>query len=230
VPRLQQPGDCPATRPDPVNRPPHPQPRLPAPRRARSGPGNRLVLCPRRDPRRGAAAAVQTDGAGQAHHTSPGPVAACSFRACRKAALRSTSGHWAAAVAERSRSRSRTQRRAPPPPGNGDTPWDRLSVPELRALLREYPIDRTSLPAPIESCAAPSWWSGLPMEPQRRGPAVGRGIRLRERFSRPAGCDDAGDDSCRRRRQHQRAAGGRGRQGTEAEPLRRCNSQKNRSR
>jgi hypothetical protein len=30
-------------------------------------------------------------------------------------------------------------------------PWDRLSVPELRALLREVPIDRTSLPAPIEN-------------------------------------------------------------------------------
>jgi hypothetical protein len=39
--------------------------------------------------------------------------------------------------------------RVVPPPGNGDTPWDRLSVPELRALLRKYPI---------ESCAAPSWW------------------------------------------------------------------------
>lgn len=31
--------------------------------------------------------------------------------------------------------------------GTGDTPWDRLSVVELRA----YPIDRTSLPAPIEN-------------------------------------------------------------------------------
>jgi hypothetical protein len=29
-------------------------------------------------------------------------------------------------------------------------PWDELSVRELRALLREYPIDRRSLPAPIE--------------------------------------------------------------------------------
>jgi hypothetical protein len=28
---------------------------------------------------------------------------------------------------------------------------DRLSVVELRALLRDYPIDRTSLPAPIEN-------------------------------------------------------------------------------
>jgi hypothetical protein len=33
----------------------------------------------------------------------------------------------------------------------GDTPWDRLSVVELRALLRDYPIDRSSLPAPIEN-------------------------------------------------------------------------------
>ena len=41
--------------------------------------------------------------------------------------------------------------RVAPPPGYGDTPWDRLSVPELRALLREYPIDRSSLPAPIEN-------------------------------------------------------------------------------
>jgi hypothetical protein len=29
-------------------------------------------------------------------------------------------------------------------------PWDDLSVQELRSLLREYPIDRRSLPAPIE--------------------------------------------------------------------------------
>jgi hypothetical protein len=41
--------------------------------------------------------------------------------------------------------------RAVPPAGTGDTPSDRLSVPELRALLREVPIDRTSLPAPIEN-------------------------------------------------------------------------------
>ncbi len=38
-----------------------------------------------------------------------------------------------------------------PHAGKGDTPWDRLSVVELRALLRDYPIDRTSLPAPIEN-------------------------------------------------------------------------------
>jgi hypothetical protein len=41
--------------------------------------------------------------------------------------------------------------RAVPQTGKGDTPWDRLSVVELRALLRDYPIDRTSLPAPIEN-------------------------------------------------------------------------------
>ena len=35
--------------------------------------------------------------------------------------------------------------------GKGDTPWEQLSVLELRALLRDYPIDRTSLPAPIEN-------------------------------------------------------------------------------
>ena len=29
-------------------------------------------------------------------------------------------------------------------------PWDERSVEELRAELRSYPIDRTSLPAPIE--------------------------------------------------------------------------------
>ena len=29
-------------------------------------------------------------------------------------------------------------------------PWDELSVQELRSLLRDYPIDRSSLPAPIE--------------------------------------------------------------------------------
>ena len=30
------------------------------------------------------------------------------------------------------------------------TLWDELSVVELRSLRRSYPIDRTSLPAPIE--------------------------------------------------------------------------------
>jgi hypothetical protein len=36
----------------------------------------------------------------------------------------------------------------PAPRGNGL--WDELSVVELRSLLRSYPIDRSSLPAPIE--------------------------------------------------------------------------------
>ena len=40
---------------------------------------------------------------------------------------------------------------SPSSEGEGDTPWDQLSVVELRALLRDYPIDRTSLPAPIEN-------------------------------------------------------------------------------
>jgi hypothetical protein len=31
-----------------------------------------------------------------------------------------------------------------------DTPWETLSVVELRALLRDLPIDRSALPAPIE--------------------------------------------------------------------------------
>lgn len=31
-----------------------------------------------------------------------------------------------------------------------DPAWEELSVVELRALLRSYPIDRASLPAPIE--------------------------------------------------------------------------------
>jgi hypothetical protein len=33
---------------------------------------------------------------------------------------------------------------------NLSTLWDELSVVELRSLLRSYPIDRSSLPAPIE--------------------------------------------------------------------------------
>ncbi len=37
------------------------------------------------------------------------------------------------------------------PAGESESPWDALSVVELRALLRDYPIDRTSLPAPIEN-------------------------------------------------------------------------------
>ncbi|WP_411877303.1 hypothetical protein [Vulcanococcus limneticus] len=31
-----------------------------------------------------------------------------------------------------------------------DPAWEELSVVELRALLRSYPVDRSSLPAPIE--------------------------------------------------------------------------------
>lgn len=31
-----------------------------------------------------------------------------------------------------------------------DTPWESLSVVELRGLLRDLPIDRSALPAPIE--------------------------------------------------------------------------------
>lgn len=34
-------------------------------------------------------------------------------------------------------------RQVVPHAGKVDTPWDRLSVVELRALLRDYPIDRT---------------------------------------------------------------------------------------
>lgn len=32
-----------------------------------------------------------------------------------------------------------------------NTPWQELSVRELRSLLRDLPIDRSSLPAPIEN-------------------------------------------------------------------------------
>jgi hypothetical protein len=39
----------------------------------------------------------------------------------------------------------------PPPVYNGDSPWDRLSIQERWGLLRECPIDRTSLPVPIEN-------------------------------------------------------------------------------
>jgi len=38
----------------------------------------------------------------------------------------------------------------PPAPQIPAGPWDERSVEELRAELRSYPIDRTSLPAPIE--------------------------------------------------------------------------------
>ena len=41
--------------------------------------------------------------------------------------------------------------RVVPPAGEAESPWEDLSVVELRALLRDYPIDRTSLPAPIEN-------------------------------------------------------------------------------
>ena len=36
------------------------------------------------------------------------------------------------------------------PTESWDWPWDQMSVVELRALLRCYPIDRTALPVPIE--------------------------------------------------------------------------------
>ena len=36
------------------------------------------------------------------------------------------------------------------PTDSWDCPWDQMSVVELRALLRCYPIDRTALPATIE--------------------------------------------------------------------------------
>ena len=36
------------------------------------------------------------------------------------------------------------------PTDSWDWPWNQMSVVELRALLRCYPIDRTALPAPIE--------------------------------------------------------------------------------
>ncbi len=41
--------------------------------------------------------------------------------------------------------------RVVPSAGEPEAPWNALSVVELRALLRDYPIDRTSLPAPIEN-------------------------------------------------------------------------------
>ncbi len=37
------------------------------------------------------------------------------------------------------------------PAWEAESAWDALSVVELRALLRDYPIDRTSLPAQIEN-------------------------------------------------------------------------------
>ena len=36
-----------------------------------------------------------------------------------------------------------------------DAPWHDLSVRELRALVRDLPIDRSSLPAPIELLRGP---------------------------------------------------------------------------
>ena len=36
------------------------------------------------------------------------------------------------------------------PSSNLSSLWDELSVVELRSILRSYPIDRNSLPAPIE--------------------------------------------------------------------------------
>jgi len=60
-------------------------------------------------------------------------------------------------VAELARQLSSTATTAPRPatqttaaPQLPAGPWDERSVEELRAELRSYPIDRTSLPAPIE--------------------------------------------------------------------------------
>ena len=43
-----------------------------------------------------------------------------------------------------------TQATKPTCVSNLSSLWDELSVVELRSLLRSYPIDRSSLPAPIE--------------------------------------------------------------------------------
>ncbi|WP_398335596.1 hypothetical protein [Vulcanococcus sp.] len=55
-------------------------------------------------------------------------------------------------VAELARQLERTTAPVlPTPPAAAATrPWEERSVEELRAELRSYPIDRTSLPAPIE--------------------------------------------------------------------------------
>ena len=70
----------------------------------------------------------------------------------------------AAAVSQLAERLGPSQSPSPPPPGGRgrhlrvvpsagepEAPWNALSVVELRALLRDYPIDRTSLPAPIEN-------------------------------------------------------------------------------
>jgi hypothetical protein len=56
-------------------------------------------------------------------------------------------------VAELARQLERTTAPIPPTPPAAAAmarPWEERSVEELRAELRSYPIDRTSLPAPIE--------------------------------------------------------------------------------
>jgi hypothetical protein len=55
-------------------------------------------------------------------------------------------------VAELARQLERTTAPVPPtqPAAAATRPWEERSVEELRAELRSYPIDRTSLPAPIE--------------------------------------------------------------------------------
>jgi hypothetical protein len=58
--------------------------------------------------------------------------------------------------------------------GKGDTPWQQLSVLELRALLRDGAIDRTSLPAQLRR--APH----MPSRPEIRLPASGFLTRMLE--------------------------------------------------
>jgi hypothetical protein len=47
--------------------------------------------------------------------------------------------------------KGRHLRVVPPPRPGAETPWEQLPVWALRAQLREAPIDRRSLPAPIEN-------------------------------------------------------------------------------
>ena len=114
------------------------------------------------------------------HHSAPAPWAACSSRARRRAALRTTSRQRAEGAAERSMSHSRTQRRSTPAGwssmpmargeamgkpgrGSGPTPQRGIHRPTRSRSLAPLPHGGAS------ACLGAPRASG--MSPGSRGPA-----------------------------------------------------------
>ncbi len=90
--------------------------------------------------------------------------------------------------------------------------WQALPVRRLRALLRRYPIDRSSLPAPIETMRRAELLEALrqveglgskPADQSRQALPDGPGRQI---LRNPARCVDADAEQRRRQQRHQRWA------------------------